>query len=58
MEYAKKSEKSKNKKIYKSQNLAKSGKKWLKNRNSTNFGITEIKPKFLTLNTRITFNCL
>ena len=70
MEYAKKSEKlfksgrssksriSKSKKIFKFQNLAKSGKKLSKNGNSTNFDTTEAKPKFLTLNARIAFNCL
>ena len=64
VKYAKKSEKlsklkkSKNKKISKSQNLAKLEKKLLKNRNLTNFSVIEVKLKFLTSNAKTTFNCL
>ena len=45
-------------KLFKSQKLAKLGKKLLKNGNLPNFGITEARPKFLTLDTKITFNYL
>ena len=48
----------KSEKTSKSQNLAKSGKKLSKSRNSTNFNIMEARPKFLTPNTRTTFNRL
>ena len=64
MEYAKKLRKlsklrkSKSKKISKSQNLAKSKKILSKSGNLTNFDATRAGPKFLTLNTRIAFNCL
>ena len=50
--------KSKSKKLFKSQNLAKSRKKLLKCGNSTNFNTTKNKSKFLTPNARTTFNCL
>ena len=50
--------KSKSKKMSKSQNLAKSKKKLLKNGNLTNFNATEAGPKFLTSNARTIFNCL
>ena len=53
-----KSGKAKSKKIFKSQNLAKSRKKSLKSRSFTNFDATEARPKFLTFDTRITFNRL
>ena len=53
-----KSGKSKSEKTSKSQNLAKSGKKLSKSGNSTNFDATEDGPKFLTPNTRTTFNRL
>ena len=52
-----KSGKSKSEKMSKSQNLAK-GKKLSKSRNLTNFDTTEVRPKFLTPNTRIAFNRL
>ena len=66
---AKKSEKSKNQNLFKSRNLkseilfkslklAKLEKKLSKSRNLSNFGIIKIEPKFLTLDTRIAFNCL
>ena len=42
----------------KSQNLAKSGKKLLKNGNSTNSNATKDEPKFLTPNARTIFNRL
>ena len=64
MEYAKnlgklsKSGKQKSQKTFKSQNLAKSGKKLSKSKNSTNFNATEDGPKFLTPDVRIAFNCL
>ena len=58
MKYAKKLKKSKNKKLFKSQNLAKSGKRLLKNKNSSNFGIKKIKLNFLTSNTKTAFNYL
>ena len=64
MEYAKKSEKlsnlrkSKSEKISKSRNLAKLRKRLSKSENSTNFNAMEARPKFLTPNTKITFNCL
>ena len=45
-------------KLFKSQKLAKSGKKLLKSENLPNFGITEARRKFLTLDTKITFNYL
>ena len=45
-------------KTSKSQNLAKSRKKLSKSENSTNFDVMEAKPKFLTLNAKIIFNCL
>ena len=50
--------KSKSEKTSKSWNLAKSEKELSKSGNSTNFDATEDGPKFLTLNTRIAFNCL
>ena len=53
-----KSGKSKSKKTFKSQNLAKSGKKLSKSRNSTNFNAIEDGPKFLTIDAKITFNRL
>ena len=53
-----KSRKSKNKKISKSWNLAKSGKKLSKSENSTKFNITKAKSKFLTLDARTAFNYL
>ena len=53
-----KSGKSKSKKMSKYRNLAKSGKKSLKSGNSTNFDATEDRSKFLTLDTKTTFNCL
>ena len=69
MEYAKKSRKSKSQKLSKlrksksektskSQNLAKSEKKLLKSGNSSNFGVMEVRPKFLTLNAKTTFELL
>ena len=64
IEHAKKSEKlsksrkSKSKKMSKSWNLAKSGKKLSKSRNLTNFDAIENGPKFLTPNTRTAFNHL
>ena len=48
----------KGKKLFKSQKLIKSKKKLSKSRNLLNFGATEAKPKFLTLNAKTTFNCL
>ena len=53
-----KSGKSKSEKTSKSWNLAKLGKKLSKSGNSTNFNTTANGPKFLTLDPRITFNCL
>ena len=53
-----KSGKSKSEKTFKSQNWAKSRKKLLKSGNSTNFDAIKDGPKFLTPNTRITFNRL
>ena len=53
-----KSRKLKSKKISKSQNLAKSGKKLWKSGNSTNFNVTENKSKFLTFDVRIAFHRL
>ena len=53
-----KSRKSKSKKIFKSRNLAKSGKNLLKSGNLTNFDAIKPKPKFLTPNAKTTFNCL
>ena len=53
-----KSKKLKSKKISKSQNLAKSEKKLLKNENLTSFDITKTGLKFLTFKTRIVFNYL
>ena len=50
--------KSKSEKTSKSQNLAKSGKKLLKNENSTNSNAMEDGSKFLTSNARTTFNRL
>ena len=64
VKYIKKSEKLfklrklKSKKTSKSWNLAKSGKKSLKNENSTNFDTIEDRSKFLTLDARTTFNRL
>ena len=58
IKYAKKLEKSKSLKMFKSWNLAKSKKKLSKNKNLLNFDIMEAKPKFLTLNAKIAFNCL
>ena len=64
MEHAKKlgklfkSRKSKSKKMFKSWNFAKLREKLSKNRNLSNFCATKAKSKFLTLNTRIAFNCL
>ena len=51
-------EKLKSEKMSKSQNSTKSRKKLSKNGNSTNFNATEGGPKFLTSNTRTTFNRL
>ena len=51
------SRKLKIKKMSKFQNLAKPGKKLSRNRILTNFNITEDGIKFLTLNTRTSFNC-
>ena len=53
-----KSGKSKSEKTFKSRNLAKSRKKLSKSGNSTNFNATEVGPKFLTPDTRTTFNRL
>ena len=53
-----KSKKPKSEKMSKSRNLAKSGKKMSKSGNSTNFGVTEVGPKFLTFDARTAFNCL
>ena len=53
-----KSGKSKSEKMSKSRNLAKSGKKLSKSGSSTNFNVTEVKPKFLIFNTRTAFNRL
>ena len=53
-----KSGKSKSKKMSKSWNLAKSGKKLSKSENSTNFDAMEVGPKFLTPDARTTFNRL
>ena len=50
--------KSKSKKMFKSQNLAKSRKKLSKSENSTNFDAIRAGSKFLILNTRKTFNYL
>ena len=50
--------KSKSEKMSKSQNLAKSEKNLSKCGNSTNFDTMEDKPKFLTSDARIAFNCL
>ena len=50
--------KSKNKKMSKSWNLAKSGKKLSKNENLTNFNTIAARLKFLIFNARITFNYL
>ena len=64
MKHAKKSkklsklEKLKSKKTSKFQNLAKLGKKLSKNGNSTNFDVTETRPKFLTFNAKTAFNYL
>ena len=44
--------------MFKSQNLAKSGKKLSKSRNSTNFGAIETGPKFLIFDAKTTFNPL
>ena len=44
--------------MFKSRNLAKSEKKLLKSRNSTNFNTMEAGPKFLTPDAKTTFNCL
>ena len=44
--------------MFKSRNLAKSGKKLSKSRNSTNFNTTEDEPKFLILDARTAFNRL
>ena len=53
MEHAKKL-----KKMSKSWNLAKLGKKSSKSGNSTNFNVTEAGPKFLIFDARAAFNCL
>ena len=53
-----KSRKSKSKKTFKSQNLAKLRKKLSKSGNLTNFNAMENRPKFLTPNARTAFNCL
>ena len=50
--------KSKSEKMFKSRNLAKSGKKLSKNENATNFDATKDRPKFLIPNARTAFNCL
>ena len=54
----KKSEKSKDQNLFKSQILAKLGKKLLKSGNSPNFDAKKNKPSFLTHKTKATFNCL
>ena len=53
-----KSRKSKSEKTFKSQNLAKSRKKLLKNGNLSNFSIIKVGLRFLTFNAKITFNLL
>ena len=64
IKYAKKLEKlfklgkSKSKKTFKSQNLAKSRKKLLKSENLTNFDATKARPKFLISDARTAFNHL
>ena len=65
MEHTKKSKKmftsrnlAKSKKTFKSWKLAKSRKKSSKSGNLTNFDIAKAKPKFLTPNTKTTFNRL
>ena len=58
IENTKKSGKSKSKKTSKFWNLAKSRKKLSKNKNLLKFDTIEIEPKFLTLDTKITFNHL
>ena len=55
---AKKSGKSKNKKLSKFQKSAKSGKKLLKSINSHIFGIKKNGLSFLTSKTKVSFNCL
>ena len=55
---ARKLEKSKSKKLFKSQKLAKLEKKLLKSENSLNYDAKEIKLNFLSFDTRKTFNCL
>ena len=50
--------KSKSEKMFKSWNLAKSGKKLSKSGNSTNFNATEDGPKFITPDARTAFNRL
>ena len=57
-EHIKESGKSKSKKMSKSQNLAKSGKKMSKSWNWTNLNAIEARPKFFTLDTRTAFDCL
>ena len=44
--------------MFKSQNLAKSGKNLSKNKKSPNFGISKAKLRFLTSDTKTAFNCL
>ena len=53
-----KSKKSKNEKMSKFWNLAKSGKKLSKSGNSTNFNATKVEPKFLTPDAKTAFNRL
>ena len=48
----------KGEKLSKSQKSAKLRKKVSKSGNSLNFGAIKARPKFLTSDTRITFNCL
>ena len=50
--------KSKSEKMFKSQNLIRSGKKLSKSGNSTNSHVMETKPKFLYCNARIALNYL
>ena len=58
VEHTKNLGKLKSKKMCKSQNLAKLGKKSSKIGNLTNFDAIENRPKFLTSDTRTAFNCL
>ena len=58
VKHIKKSEKSKDQKIIKFWNSAKSRKKLSKSRNLSNFGIIKTRSKFLTFDTKTAFNCL